>query len=341
MKLGFLCERMSNSHYRVIIPMRELERRGHTVVWPDELDDDVPLRELITCDLVHCYRRLDRRSDLRTLSHHGVAVSFDNDDDFVAAEVSDGGSGLEGHLYNRRLAAQMLDTARRADLVTTPSPLLASQYGSAGIGRVAVIENHLERDMLGFGSGSEGSEVVVGWIAAREHRLDLARLPIAEHLARLLDLHPRLRVLTVGVSLPLRSQRYEHIKEVAFRDILTVTSRMDIGIAPLADTQFNRSRSNSKLKEYASGGALWLASPVGPYVGLGEMQGGLLVDDSEWFATVDQLIRSPRRRRRLARRALKWARSQTIDQFASSWEGHFLDAIDRTQARVANPRTRS
>ena len=53
----------------------------------------------------------------------------------------------------------------------------------------------------------------------------------------------------------------------------------------------NRARSNIKLKEYAAAGACWLASPIGPYVGLGEKQGGRLVA-----------------RRRLARRARPPAR---------------------------------
>ena len=103
--------------------------------------------------------------------------------------------------------------------------------------------------------------------------------------------------------LALQSSRYEHIREVPFVDLLKVASRIDIGIAPLADTVFNRSRSNVKLKEYASGGAAWLASPVGPYRGLGEDQGGMLVEDGDWMSAIDLLIRDRRRRRRLCKHA--------------------------------------
>lgn len=343
MRLGVIYEpRGANSSYRATIPMQALERRGHEVVWPTT-PDEVPLSEFSECDLVHCYRRIDRIDDLRKLSERGVAISFDNDDNFAAAEVSDGGEGLQGHRHNAELFRAVLKAARLADVTTTPNELLAEYYRKAGVDNVAVIENHLQREMFGFGPGSKHEDVVVGWVAGREHKLDLERVPIASALRRLLEVHPQSRVLTVGVRLPLHSERYEHIPQVSFHDLLKVTSRMDIGIAPLADTVFNRSRSNVKLKEYSSGGAMWLASPVGPYRDLGERQGGRLVDDEHWFEALDELIRASRTRKRLAKRALRWAKSQTIDRYAQAWERALLDAIERTRERqgasmAASPR---
>lgn len=34
MRLGFICEATVNAYYRATLPMRALERRGHTVLWP-------------------------------------------------------------------------------------------------------------------------------------------------------------------------------------------------------------------------------------------------------------------------------------------------------------------
>jgi glycosyltransferase involved in cell wall biosynthesis len=141
-------------------------------------------------------------------------------------------------------------------------------------------------------------------------------------------------VLTVGLRLPIASDRYEHITEVPFPHLLKVIGRIDIGIAPLADIRFNRFRSDVKLKEYASGAAAWLASPVGPYRTLGDREGGVLVGDDEWFAALDELIRSPRRRKQLAKRALKWAKRQTLDRHAESWEKAFLATVARAQAKA-------
>jgi hypothetical protein len=331
MKLGFICPPTNNAYYRAIIPMRAMERRGHTVLWPAKLGEDVPLRHLLTCDLVHCYRRAQRADDLRRLSEHGVAITFDNDDDFSTAEASPAGTGLAGNRFNRKMARELLALANVADLTTTPSETLAETYIRMGVERVRVIENYLDRATFGFGSASRHEGIVVGWVAGSEHRVDLERLPIAKALRQALDTHTELRVLTLGVRLPLASEHYEHVEYVAYPDLLKVVARMDIGIAPLADIPFNRSRSNVKLKEYGAGVTPWLASPVGPYCGLGEPEGGRLVADANWYSAIDELVRRTRLRKRLAKRAAKWARGQTIDDHAEVWEHAFVDAIERTR----------
>lgn len=331
MKLGFICPPTNNAYYRAIIPMRALERRGHTVVWPQKLGQDVPLRELLRCEVVHCYRDARRIEDLRRLSERGVAVIFDNDDDFALAEVSHGGTGLVGNRHNRKVARELLAMASTADLTTTPSEVLAETYRGLGVEHVQVIENYLDRAMFGFGAASPHDGVVVGWVAGNEHRVDLERVPILGALRSLLDAYPELRVLTLGVHLPLPDERYEHIERVPYPDLLKVVSRMDIGIAPLADIPFNHARSNVKLKEYGAGVTAWLASPVGPYQGLGERQGGHLVSDDDWPSAIAALLHSPRARKRLARRALKWARKQTVDDHAQLWERAFADTLERVR----------
>jgi hypothetical protein len=280
---------------------------------------------------------MDCLPTLRKLSAHGIAISFDNDDNQTLSEVGYDGSGvasLKGRRYNRTMFRETIEMAKLADVLTTTNDLIAQAYRSAGVQDVAVVENHLDSGMFGFGSRSKHDGVVVGWVAAHEHEPDLDRLPLTAALRRLLEVHSELHILTVGVRLPLASERYRHVKRVDFADLLKITRAFDIGIAPLADTAFNRSRSRVKLKEYGAGGAMWLASPVGPYLGLGESEGGLLVDDEAWFSTIDMLIRNSRVRKRLSKRALRWAKRQTIDHHVARWEMVFAEAISRAQART-------
>ncbi len=339
MRLGFIVEpRAPNSNYRAIFPMRALERLGHEVLWPAHLERDLPLAELLKCDLVHCFRRPDRSRDMKQLIHRGVALSFDNDDDFGAADMlADAVGGLQvgakARLGNARRFTEILRITRIADLTTTPSYLLAEKYRTAQANHVAVIENHLDSALAGFGEKAAHDGIVVGWVAGSEHERDLTLLPIVDALAQLLERHKQLRVLTIGLRLPLRSERYEFRPKVPFGELLGAMADIDIGIAPLADTPFNQARSDVKLKEYTSVGAAWLASPVGAYRDMGNKEGGRLVADEEWFEAIDALVRSGFKRRRLSRQALGWARAQTIDHFATQWEDEFTRAIERAHAR--------
>jgi glycosyltransferase involved in cell wall biosynthesis len=346
MRLGLIWEPQTvNSIYRALVPMKALGERGHEVMWPANEKTGSPIRDLQRCDLVHCFRSFTRYDDLARLSRQGVAISFDNDDDFAASDISstDGEirTGLAGRLGNAKKARAIEKAVRLADLATTPSKPLAERYRAIGASDVTVIENHLDASMFGFGHRAKHDGVVIGWVAAREHAPDLAQLPIVESLARLLDEHAELRVLSVGLRLPLRSERYEHREKVDHSELLLTTGAIDIGIAPLADTPFNRARSNVKLKEYASGGAAWLASPVGSYRELGEREGGRLVADERWYDALDELIAGTRKRRRLARRALKWARAQTIGHYAPVWEREFERAIELAATRMREPPSRA
>jgi glycosyltransferase involved in cell wall biosynthesis len=113
--------------------------------------------------------------------------------------------------------------------------------------------------------------------------------------------------------------------------LLDVERQFDVGLAPLLDTAFNRSRSNVKLKEYAAAGAAWLASPVGPYVDMGEREGGRLVDDGAWFEAIEALALDGGLRSQLVLRGREWARRQTIAHGGRQWEAAFRSAIVRAR----------
>lgn len=338
MRLGFIINpERSNSNYRVTMPMGALASRGHTIVRLNDLEADMPLSMLMECDLVHCFRREDRMGDLQELSRRGVAISFDNDDDLSSSDMLSGKSSLRGLRTNRRLSAAYAEIARFADLVTTPSARIADIYREKGAEHVEVIENYIDRQAIRPRRHPPHEGLVIGWVAGLEHAADIPGLRLVEILSQLLEIHPSLRILTVGARLPLRSDRYEHIKFVPHAELTKIAARIDIAIAPLTDTPFNRARSNIKLKEYAAGGTSWIASAVGPYQDLGEKQGGMVIDNDSWFDALDALIRSPRVRKRLSRRARRWAKSQTIDRHAATWEKAFEGAIERASQRLSRP----
>src|SRR6185436_11256086 len=112
-----------------------------------------------------------------------------------------------------------------------------------------------------------------------------------------------------------------------YQQLAHYVGTFDIGIAPIADVPFNRAKSNVKVKEYAAMAVPWLASPIGPYDGLGEKQGGRLVPDDRWDEELDRLVRDERARRKLAKRGARWADGQRLRRNLGRWE----DALRRAR----------
>ena len=325
MRLGTVMLPNANANYRAVFPLREMERRGHEIVWPRDPAANPVVRELARCDVVHVYRRADDeiRPLLTQLVRGGTPITYDNDDDFTGHPKGTAVYKKEGGFRGQRYFQATVKVARMARWMTTTTDVLATRYRDAGVERVEVMPNHLSPEARRPGNRHAG--IVVGWIAALEHQVDLARIPIRDALERLVATHADVRVESIGVNLGL-GERYRHDPFVPFPDLPQRIAGFDIAIAPLTDIPWNRARSDIKLKEYAASGVPWLASPVGSYATLGEDEGGRLVADDDWFDALDRLVTHRRERKRLARRGKGWAKRHMMDAVAERWERLFAEA---------------
>ncbi|MGN6189479.1 MAG: glycosyltransferase family protein [Conexibacter sp.] len=323
----------------MIVPLLEMARRGHTVHWPGDPTFRAAERGAVPpWDLMHIQQSHDEEGleVIARMRRAGIAVVWDTDDDIGA--VTRGSEAWHRHGGRRgirRHAKQALEAARTAHLLTTTNEHLAAIYRERGVEHVLAVENYLApEDLRRPRKRHQG--VVIGLTAAGEHEPDLKRMRFAAMLERLLERHDGVRVVAIGVDMRLRSEhRYTFVDEVKIDDLVAVESEFDIGLAPLRDTPFNRARSNVKLKEYAAAGAMWVASPVGPYAGMGEEQGGLLARDDEWLPLLEALIVEVDRRRALMERARAWAQGQTISAGAARWQAAYRDAVERARAEAA------
>lgn len=338
MRIAAIYEWKHNIRYRTQNPLDALERRGHEIAYCKEPGAGrAPVlypERLAGCDVIHGYRVL-MPPELHLVQARidaGAAFVWDTDDDLSALPKESPYYRKTGGLRGQRTFAQTVRIGQLADVVTTSSERLAKRYRDAGIERVEVLGNYLAPEVV-RSRQRKHEGFVIGWTAGLEHRSELARIPLEAALRRLLELHDHVRVASIGVELDLPRDRYEHIPLIELERLQEVVGRWDLGIAPLSDIDFNRSRSDVKLKEYASVGIPWLASPVGPYVGLGEDQGGRLVADDAWLEALDGLVRDRRAHARLGRRARRWAKSQSIDRVADRWERVCGEAIECRRMR--------
>ncbi len=318
--------------YRGIGPMLALGERGHDIcqVWrPGE-----GIRgELATgYDVLHVYRAHEDEvlQIVRDAKQQGMTVIYDNDDDLRAVPRNNKAAlDYKGFAGDRALR-QIKRLVQLADLSIASSDPIGERFREYGAEHVQVIENYCPDAALEASAPPNGNTVVAGWLAGNEHHVDIERMPLREQFERALDAHPQLVIETVGCNMGMRHERYRCDPHVDFFDLPRKLAQFDIGLAPIADIPFNLARSSIKVKEYAVLGRPWLASSVGPYVALGERQGGRLVPDHGWAEALGRLVEKPRERRKLAKRARTWGRAQAMSANIKLWEDALVAAIVRT-----------
>lgn len=326
-----------NGFYRGTGPMTALEQcRGHLVREVPINEGAPPLAAVRDVDVLHVHRYAEPGAVglAREAKAHGAALVWDNDDDMGSVPKGTPGYRRQGGMMWERRLAGMRKLFELADLVTTPSATLAERLREYGARHAEVVENHVP-DQFVLRSRPPREGVTIGWIAGLEHAIDAERIPLRDALQRLLDERAEVRVVSFGLRLGLHGDRYRHVDVVPLFELTRAAGIFDVGIAPLTDIAMNRARSNIKCKEYAAAGACWLASPVGPYAGLGEKQGGRLVPDDGWHEALSRLLDKPRERAKLTKRAGRWVAGETLTKAAPTWERRFEEAIARARAGAA------
>ncbi len=322
-----------NSLYRSLVPMQALAHRGHAVHIEERNEVRNPER-LLEADLVHFLRfsHAEMLRMARRLKAAGVAVVWDNDDDLTAIPRENPAYAQLGGLRGQYVFSRMTSMMKMADLVTTPSDVLAERYAEASGTEVRVLENYLPPTFARPERVMPHPGVTIGWLAALEHHVDFEQLRLRETLERLMARHPHITLITIGLNLGLNRNAYIAYPITRYGELPQLMSQFDIGIAPLLDIPFNRARSNVKVKEYAAMGVPWLASPIGPYAQLGEEQGGRLVPDDRWYHELEMLVTDSDARARLAHRGRRWAQGERIEAHVDRWEQAFETAVARAHS---------
>jgi glycosyltransferase involved in cell wall biosynthesis len=242
-------------------------------------------------------------SVLKAAFASGKPVLYDTDDDFEATPPD--------HPFFPHLAPLLpyiRDTAARAACVTASTPVLAAAF--AGIARqVRVLPNFLPDALWRLTAPPHRPVAAIGFAATPSHAGDLARLaPALGALTRKPDFAGRF----VFFGCPPPSDFPTGATAIPFAaDYADYAARLPrlglgIGLAPLADTPFNRAKSAVKWQEYTAVGAACVCADLPPYrEAVEDGRTGLLVgpDPGDWVQAVARLAADAGLRRRLALQA--------------------------------------
>jgi glycosyltransferase involved in cell wall biosynthesis len=320
--IGWLGDYSACGHYRLHLPFRE---HG----W------NITNRAITDADLIVAQRAA---SDVATKHFQQVCADdtttavLDLDDDLLHVDPSNPAYRYFNHpVVQRRLIANIT----RAQLVTVSTEPLA-QVCRQHTDTVTVLPNYIPAELLGIDWPAPAS-VIIGWAGSATHNRDIGELakPLRRVLQRYAD---RVEFHCMGTDHTHRVHSNRgHARFTPWADTVEDYYDLidfDIGLAPLAPTPFNESKSDLRLKELAALGIPTIASDFGPYATA--MQHGCPAvparSHKDWERALCELVEDTERRRQLGKQAREWATQHTIETNAHRWKQAYASVVSSTDA---------
>lgn len=248
------------------------------------------------------------------------ALVYETDDDLWTIDPTN-------FWAHRQHDAVLLDDVEQAmavsRLVTVSTEALAEvcrQFND----NVVVLENRIDARMLDL-ERPRRERLTVGWAGGDSHLRDMQML--APQLKRFLQRNPEVDFHVIGdaayqkaLEIPGRNTRWQANIWDYYRAL-----DFDIGVAPLIESPFNRSKSAIKALEYAALGIPVIASDVEPYRAFVEhgVTGFLVRREHEWGRYLYQLSKDTAMREEMGRKAKAKAARWTIQENWPAWERAF------------------
>lgn len=271
----------------------------------------------------------------------GVAVVVEIDDDLSRLDPRHPQYASLNPKMSREHNWRWLHTAcRLADHVTVTTPSLAARY--APHGRVTVLPNRVPERLLDIERSSDGR--TVGWAGwTLTHPGDL-------------------RVTHGGVTLALDSTGGRFLKvgeaDDAWKDLglhgppettgplwnlddyYRALARLDVGIAPLVDTQFNAGKSWLKPLESMAAGTPWVASPTPDYLRLAAYGAGAIAKDRsrDWNREITRLLTDRDHWQEQSELGRQVVRDHlTVERNGHLWAEAWQSALAHRRSKAARP----
>lgn len=356
--VGYPADLFGCGYYRLILAANVLRAQGHDVIiippGPDSqkygvtgdmrgevmVDAHVPPGTDVVVLQRVSHARLAMAIPL--LRKKGVSVVIDVDDDLQHIHPSNPAFAyLHPKTKTDHAWSYCYDACRDASLVTVSTPALLDRYAPHGRGMVLpncvpILYQEIPRqdsDRVGWG----------GSLRSHPDDLDVLGNAILRHGAPFHVVGP---AAGIGAKLGIPDDRVNATDTLPINLWPVGLSKLGIGLAPLADTRFNRAKSWLKTVEMSGVGVPWIASPRVEYRKLHaqEPAAGLLADSpSAWLKAIRTYTYHPEARVEASEAGRQLAARYSVEanawRWAEAWERAYLtDHATRPARQPATPR---
>lgn len=308
-----------SGYYRYIVPFGELHEQSRHLIGMATPGAPVFQSEeqMEGCDVVSLQRPASKAGVRNVEKMAGnVAICYETDDDMFTAD-----SSALPHLKDPKMLESIRRCIRLADIVSVSTPYLAETVRPLNE-NVYVLPNYVEEKLLRNSTHWRSDldpdrRVKVGWAGGTSHLIDW--LPYADGLRSVVERNPQADFSFAGFDYSpiLGDLRHRATWEPWQDDIgkhYRNVSTYDIGLAPLADEAFCRSKSHLKALEYAAVGIPCVVTDLEPYQEfvLDGKTGFLVKTQEEFAARIHDLINDPEMRAEMGAAAKEHAADFTI-----------------------------
>jgi glycosyltransferase involved in cell wall biosynthesis len=181
-------------------------------------------------------------------------------------------------------------------------------------------------------------EIRIGWTGSAAHWENLKHIENA--IVEIMKKYPQTTFYYTGLFGDLwkneeLKDRFHHVNwaDLDKWPILNREVNFDIAIAPLADNDFNRAKSNLRVLEYASARFPVVCSPVRPYNCFkGEEEVLFAREDYEWFDQIEKLVLDAELRNKLSTNLYTRCKKEfDINTNYKIWTGMINDVLKKTK----------
>lgn len=215
---------------------------------------------------------------------------------------------------------------RKCDAAIVTNNYLADKLKSHGwVKKVFVIPNFIDFSL--FKQKEENGKLVLGWAGTMTHYNDL--MPIIPILKQIKNSHG-IGLIFIGWK-PPGIEEDKYIQFQNYEDYIRSLNEIDIGIAPIIDNEFNRSKSYIKILEYNACGIPAVASAVENYKKAFRDGAGCMIAKSpkDWIKALNILIIDKSARDKIKRRGLEWAGKNDIYKNCYLWKEAIEEIMEK------------
>lgn len=316
-------------YVRVLQPLRELAKHGHDIKFTTTKDTEASNRlgDAHTYDVIIGQRfagydgmRLWRRA--RTPQNRLV---YETDDNLFDLDMANWAAYVQFNKGDIREAITGYTTT--ADLVTTTTETLAEIQRELGAEKVAVLPNCVPEYLLDM-PRTERKRPRIGWIGGASHGVDIHEAVPA--VRRFLNKNDGWDLFVGGTDyrpsfncrnwdqMSYGEWRQINEDEHAYYELVD----FDIGLAPVRDTKFSRSKSALKALEYNARGIPVIASDVQPYREYVQhgYNGFLAKTEHDWMKYIRLLAEDSDLREQMGKNGRFEAGKHTLENNWQRWE---------------------